>query len=50
MNEFSFLDQKFQIDLLELGRAAETGQKRAVRNQAHRLLDACVGCHEKFRK
>ena len=50
MNEFSFLDQKFQIDLLELGRAAETGQKRAVRNQTHRLLDTCVGCHEKFRK
>jgi len=50
MNEFSSLDQKFQIDLLELGRAAETGQKRAVRNQTHRLLDTCVGCHEKFRK
>ncbi len=50
MAEFSFLDQKFQIDLLELGRAAETGQKRAVRNQAHKLLDACVGCHEKFRR
>jgi len=50
LDEFFFLEQKFQIDLLELGRAAETGQKRAVRNQAHRLLDACVGCHEKFRR
>ena len=50
MDEFFFLEQKFQIELLELGRAAETGQKRAVRNQAHKLLDACVGCHEKFRK
>ena len=50
MDEFFFLDQKFQIDLLELGRAAETGQKRVVRNQAHKLLDACVGCHEKFRR
>jgi cytochrome c556 len=50
MNEFSFLDEKFQIDLLELGRAAETGQRRAVRNQAHKLLDGCVGCHEKFRR
>ena len=50
MDEFFFLEQKFQIGLLELGRAAETGQKRAVRNQAHKLLDACVGCHEKFRK
>jgi hypothetical protein len=50
MDEFFFLEQKFQIDLLELGRAAETGQKRAVRNQAHKLLDACVGCHEKFRR
>jgi hypothetical protein len=49
-DEFIFLDQKFQIDLLELGRAAETGQRRAVRNQAHKLLDACVGCHEKFRR
>ena len=50
LDEFSFLEQKFQIDLLELGRAAETGQKRVVRNQAHKLLDACVGCHEKFRR
>jgi hypothetical protein len=50
MDEFFFLEQKFQIELLELGRAAETGQKRAVRNQAHKLIDACVGCHEKFRK
>ncbi len=50
MNEFFLLEEKFQIELLELGRAAETGQKRAVRNQAHKLLDACVGCHEKFRR
>jgi hypothetical protein len=50
MDDFSLFDRKFQIDLLELGRAAETGQKRAVRNQAHKLLDACVGCHEKFRR
>jgi hypothetical protein len=50
MDEFSFFDRKFQIDLLELGRAAETGQKRVVRNHVHKLLDACVGCHERFRK
>jgi len=50
MDEFLFLDRKFQIDLLELGRAAETGQRRAVRNHVHKLLDSCLGCHEKFRK
>ena len=50
MDDFSLFDRKFQIDLLELRRAAETGQKRAVRNHVHKLLDACVGCHERFRK
>jgi len=50
MEEFSILNRKLQIDLLELGRVAETGQKRVVRNHAHRLLDTCVACHEKFRK
>ncbi len=49
-DEFNFIDRKFQADLVELARAAETGQKRAIRNHVHKLLDACLGCHERFRK
>ncbi len=49
-DEFNFFDRKFQADLAELARAAETGQKRAIRNHVHKLLDACLGCHERFRK
>ncbi len=49
-DEFNFFDRKFQADLVELARAAETGQKRAIRNHVHKLLDACLGCHERFRK
>ncbi len=49
-DEFNFFDRKFQADLVEMARAAETGQKRAIRNHVHKLLDACLGCHERFRK
>lgn len=50
LREFLYLDEQFHIDLEELGRAAETGQKKVVKNYAHKLLDACVVCHEKYRK
>ena len=49
-DEFNFFDRKFQGDLVEMARAAETGQKRAIRNHVHKLLDSCLGCHERFRK
>jgi cytochrome c556 len=50
LREFLYLDEQFHINLEELGRAAETGQKKVVKNYAHKLLDACVVCHEKYRK
>ena len=48
--DFFKLDSQFHIDLEELSSAAGTGQKKVVRNLAHKLLDECVGCHERFRK
>jgi cytochrome c556 len=48
--EFVELDDKFHEDLGALEKAAETGQKKVAKNQTHKLLDACVACHEKFRK
>ena len=50
LGDFFKLDTQFHIDLLELSAAAETGQKKVVKNLAHRLLDECVGCHERFRQ
>ena len=50
LGDFFTLDSQFHIDLEELSSAAGTGQKKVVRNLAHRLLDECVGCHERFRK
>jgi len=48
--EFVKLDDKFQKDFETLEEAAEKGQKGVVQDQTHRLFDACVVCHEKFRK
>ncbi len=50
LGEFFRLDSQFHIDLAELSAAAETGQKKVIRNLTHKLLDECVGCHERFRK
>ncbi len=50
LEDFLSLDGQFHIDLAELSSAAQTGQKKVVRNLAHKLLDACVACHERFRK
>jgi cytochrome c556 len=50
LREFLYLDEQFHINLEGLSRAAETGQKKVVKNYAHKLLDACVVCHEKYRK
>lgn len=50
LGDFFKLDSQFHISLEELSAAAETGQKKVVRNLTHKLLDECVGCHERFRK
>lgn len=50
IREFIRLDDQFHLDLEDLTKAAETGQKKVVKNYAHKLLDSCVVCHEKFRK
>ncbi len=47
--DFFKLRDQFQIGLEELSKAAETGQKKVAKNSVHRLLDACVACHERFR-
>jgi len=48
--EFLKLDEQFHIDLEELRSAAETGQRKAVKNYVHKLLDSCIACHERYRK
>ena len=48
--DFVNLDNQFHVDLAELSSAAQTGQKKVVKNLAHKLLDSCVACHERFRK
>ena len=50
LGDFFKLDSQFHIDLEELSAAAETGQKKVIKNLTHKLLDECVGCHERFRK
>jgi len=48
--EFIKLDDKFHKEFEILEEAAERGQKGVVQDQTHKLFDACVVCHEKFRK
>ena len=48
--EFVKLDDKFHKDLDTLEEAAEKGQKGVVKDLTHKLFDACVACHERFRK
>lgn len=47
---FVKLDNKFQKDFEALEEAAEKGQKGVVKDKIHKLFDACVVCHETFRK
>ncbi len=49
MGDFFNLRDQFQVGLEELSKAAETGQKKVAKNLTHKLLDACVACHERFR-
>ena len=50
LKEFIKLDNKFQKKLEALEEAAEKVQKEVVKDQIHKLFDACVVCHERFRK
>ncbi len=48
--EFIRLDDRFHKDFETLVKAAEKSHKKVVKDQTHKLLDACVVCHESFRK
>lgn len=48
--EFVMLDDKFHEEFEALEKAAEGGKKKVVKDQTHKLFDACVVCHERFRK
>ena len=48
--EFVKLDNKFRRKFEALEKAAEAGKKKVVKDQIHKLFDACVVCHERFRK
>jgi soluble cytochrome b562 len=48
--EFVELDDKFHEDFEALEKAAEAGNKKLVKDLTHKLLDACVVCHERFKK
>ncbi len=50
VKEFIELDDKFHEEFEILEKAAEAGDKKTVQNQTHKLLDACVVCHERFKK
>ena len=50
LKEFIELDDKFHEEFEALEKAAETGNKKVVKDQTHKLLDACVVCHERFKK
>jgi len=50
LKEFIELDDKFHEEFEILEKAAEAGNKKVVKDQTHKLLDACVVCHERFRK
>jgi len=48
--EFVGLDDKFHEEFEVLEKAADAGNKKVVKDQTHKLLDACVVCHERFKK
>lgn len=48
--EFVELDDKFHEEFKVLEKAAEAGNNKVVKDQTHKLLDACVVCHERFKK
>jgi len=48
--EFIKLEDKFYKDFEALVKSVEKGHKEVVKDQTCKLLDACVICHERFRK
>ena len=48
--EFVDLDDNFHEEVEILAKAAEAGNKKLVKDQTLKLLDACVVCHERFKK
>lgn len=50
LQEFIELDDHFHEEFEVLEKAAESGNKKVVQQQTHKLLDACVVCHERFAK
>ena len=48
--EFVKLDNGFCRRFEVLEKVAEAGKKKVVKDQIHKLFDACVVCHERFRK
>jgi len=50
IKEFIELDDKFHEEFEVLEKGAEAGDKKIVQGQTHKLLDACVVCHERFKK
>jgi len=50
IKEFIELDDKFHEEFEVLEKGAEAGDKKIMQGQTHKLLDACVVCHERFKK
>jgi cytochrome c556 len=50
LKEFIELDDKFHEEMEVLAKAAEEGNKNLVLKQTQKLLDACVVCHEGYKK
>ena len=50
LKQFIELDDQFHEDIEVLVKATGAGNKKVVRDQTHKLLDACVVCHEGFKK
>ncbi|MCC6543744.1 MAG: cytochrome c [Nitrospirae bacterium] len=49
LKEFIEMDEKFHKELEGLLAASGKGDMKKVQAAAHRLLDACVQCHNRFR-
>jgi cytochrome c556 len=48
--EFIKLDDKFHKDFEALLKLAGKSHKEVVKDQTYKIMDACVVCHERFRK
>lgn len=47
--EFEKLDEKFHHDLEAIIEAADKKDMKTVKARTHKLIDACVECHSRFR-